>query len=158
MRAYSVHPMSIREQSDGQARSPTASITLSSSASAMERPMGWPDLHWKHDKRSHKAYSRYWKRGRSPVATIPRHPKLRGDQPRLGRRSPSFAAHFPYIMLSARAAMIMAAGVSEREAMQMAMLEFDWQPNTCSEIDRVRMVLRRTLSDGHRSVPRVLVT
>jgi hypothetical protein len=61
----------------------------------------------------------------------------------MGRRAPSFAAHFPYIKLSARATMMMADGVSEREAIEMAMLEVAWKPNTCAEIDRVRMALRR---------------
>ena len=105
--------------------------------------MGWPDLHWKHGKRSHKAYSRYWKHGRSPVAAIPRKPALQNKRTRLGRRVPDLYAEFPHIKLRARVTMIMAEGVSEREAIQIAMLEVGWKPGTSAEIDRVRMVLRR---------------
>jgi hypothetical protein len=39
--------------------------------------------------------------------------------------------------------MIMAAGISERDAIQMAMLKVGWKPSTSKEIDRVRMILRR---------------
>jgi len=123
---------------------PTASITLSPSASGstVERQflVGWSNLQWKHGKRSHKAFSRYWKRGRSPVAVIPRHHRKKR---RTGRRAPSFAAHFPYIMLCASATMNMAAGVSEREAILTAIVKCGWRPDTCSEVDRVRVVLRR---------------
>jgi hypothetical protein len=44
--------------------------------------------------------------------------------------------------------MIMAHGESELPALQNAMAEMNWKPDTCAELDRVRMVIRRIANDG----------
>src|SRR5262245_32316250 len=100
----------------------------------------WPptDWSWEHKRWQHEAYHPSWSDG--PIAIIRKRP--RAKRPR-GRPTREFSEAFSYIELKARAQLHMSNGMPRRPAIECAMLDGGWQPQTFEEIERVQRELRR---------------